>query len=118
VAERAEIIGAASATVAEYRALLAGLECARELGVERVEARSDARLVVADLLGERSPRNPVLAALRDEIRELAATLEAVIFTWIPSDANTDAHALVTAALARRDDRPRAAEPGDRRSASG
>src|ERR1700694_3364474 len=55
LASHAEAIGVVSASVAEYRALLAGLQHAYELGVERVDARSDSRLLVAHLSGERIP---------------------------------------------------------------
>jgi ribonuclease HI len=71
LALQAEVIGAVSATVAEYRALLAGLQRAYELGLEQVDARSDSRLVVSHLSGERRPTNPKLVALGEEILDLA-----------------------------------------------
>src|SRR5919202_5830669 len=47
LAAHGEAIGVAGANVAEYRALLAGLAHARRLGLDRVEARCDARLIFA-----------------------------------------------------------------------
>src|SRR5262249_44847847 len=60
LAEHAEAIGTSSAAEAEYRALLAGLERAHELGLDRVAARSDSRLLIAQVNGERHIRNPRL----------------------------------------------------------
>src|SRR4051794_19894959 len=55
LAARGEAIGVAGANVAEYRALLAGLEHAVGLGLDRVEARCDARLIVEQVTGGREP---------------------------------------------------------------
>jgi len=100
LASHAEVIGVASATVAEYRAMLAGLQRAHALGLDRVDARSDSRLVVSHLRGERRPGNPKLVALGDEILEIAMRIGSVTIIWIPGDANSAAHALVADALAR------------------
>jgi ribonuclease H / adenosylcobalamin/alpha-ribazole phosphatase len=100
LATHAEVIGVASATVAEYRALLAGLQRAHALGLDRVEARSDCRLLVSHLAGERRSANRTLVAIADEIRELTTRIGSVIVNWIPSEANGAAHALVADALAR------------------
>jgi ribonuclease HI len=101
LASRAEAIGVVSAIVAEYRALLAGLRHAYELELERVDARSDSRLLVSHLSGERIPVNPKLVALGNEILELTTRIGSVTIGWTSSDANGVANALVTDALARR-----------------
>jgi ribonuclease HI len=101
LAAHAELIGVVSPTVAEYRALLAGLQRAYQLGLDRVDARSDSRIVVSHLSGERKPTSPKLLALADEILELTTRIGSVTITWIPSDANGTAHGLVADALAQR-----------------
>ena len=106
LASHAEVIGVAGATTAEYQALLAGLRRAHELGLDRVDARSDSRLVVSHICGERRPRNPALTALGDEILELTTRIGSVTVTWIPTGANGTAHALVADALAHAADRSR------------
>ena len=106
LASHGEVIGVAGATTAEYRALLAGLTRAHELGLDRVDARSDSRLVVSHLRGERRPRNPGLVALGDQILELTTRIGSVTVAWIPSGANGAALALVADALAHAADRPR------------
>jgi ribonuclease HI len=100
IASHAEAIGVASAVVAEYRALLAGLRHAHELGLEQVDARSDSRLLVSHLSGERKPGNPKLVALGDEILELTTRIGSVTIGWTPSDANTAAHQLVAEVLSQ------------------
>jgi ribonuclease HI len=93
-------IGQASPTVAEYRALLAGVRHARELGLDPVDARSDCRLLVSHLSGEVRPGNPELAELGAAILEVVADMGTVSFTWIPGAANGAAHALVTDQLVK------------------
>jgi probable phosphoglycerate mutase len=93
------VIGVAGANVAEYRALLAGLQEALRLGVDRVEARCDARLVIQHVTGAGEPKNPRLRELRDAVRDAAERIGTVAFTWVPGEANGRAHALVAAALA-------------------
>jgi ribonuclease HI len=99
LAAHGEGIGVAGANVAEYRALLAGLELARSLGVARVEARCDARLVVEQVLGRTEAANPRLHELSAAVRDAAERIGTVVFTWIPAEANGRAHALVAEALA-------------------
>jgi ribonuclease HI len=101
LAAHGEAIGVAGANVAEYRALLAGLQHASGLGLDRVEARCDARLVVEQVTGSRDPANPRLRALCGAVRETAERIGTVVFTWVPAEANRDAHALVAEALATR-----------------
>jgi ribonuclease HI len=101
LATHGEAIGVAEATVAEYRALLAGLNCASRLGLERVEALCDARLVVEQVTGAREPTNPRLRELCSLSRQAAERIGTVVFTWVPAETNGRAHALVAEALATR-----------------
>jgi ribonuclease HI len=98
LAAHGESIGVAGANVAEYRALIAGLEHARRLGLDRVDARCDARLVVEHVTGRREPTNPRLRGLCSAVREAAERIGTVVFTWVPAEANGGAHALVAEAL--------------------
>jgi ribonuclease HI len=97
LAEHAEVIGTTSAAEAEYRALLAGLIHADELGLARVTARSDSRLLIAHVNGERHIRNPRLLALEAEIADRRMRIGTVFFEWIPATANREAHQLVARA---------------------
>jgi ribonuclease HI len=96
--EHGEAIVATSATEAEYRALLAGLIRVDELGLDRVMARSDSRLLIEHLNGERRIRNPRLAGLKDAITDRQSRIGTVLFEWIPAAANRSAHQLVAHVL--------------------
>ncbi|MBI5104185.1 MAG: ribonuclease HI family protein [Solirubrobacterales bacterium] len=98
LAAHGEAIGVAGANVAEYRALLAGLEHASRLGLDRVDARCDARLVVEHVTGGREPANPRLRELCADVRDAAERIGTVAFTWVPAEANGRAHALVAEVL--------------------
>jgi probable phosphoglycerate mutase len=99
----AEEIGRASVTVAEYRAVVAGLERAAALGLSGVEVRLDARVVAQQLSGEREPRNPELLTLLEEARRAAVAVRPVRYRWIPREANGSANALVADALGLKTD---------------
>jgi len=98
VAAVAAEIGVATVGTAEYRAVAEGLAAALRLGFERVEVRTDSRLVVRHLVAERPLRNPALAALRDRARAAADELGGVTYRWVPAAQNARADALVSGLL--------------------
>jgi ribonuclease HI len=59
---RGETIGVATNNVAEYRALVAGLAKALELGVDELEVVSDSELLVKQMNGEYRVKNAALIA--------------------------------------------------------
>jgi probable phosphoglycerate mutase len=91
-------IGIATVGTAEYRAVAEGLAAAVRLGLERVEVRTDSRLVVRHLAAERPLRNPALAALRDRALAAADELAGVAYRWVPAAENARADALVSGLL--------------------
>jgi len=105
LAEHAEMIGTTGAAEAEYRALLAGLTRAHELGVVRLTARSDSRLLIGHVNGERHIRNARLLELEAQITDRRMRIGTVLFEWIPSAANGEAHRLVAGALGSAGGRP-------------
>ncbi len=68
-----EAIGRATNNVAEYRALLLGIERARELGAREVDLVGDSELVVKQVKGEYRVKD---AGLRPLHRQVHAALEA------------------------------------------
>jgi ribonuclease HI len=95
LAAAAEPIGVATVAVAEYRAVVAGLEAALAAGVERVEVRTDSRLVAAQLGPPAAPvRSPAVRELRDRAVDLGRRIGTVSYVWVPGDANGRADRMV------------------------
>lgn len=97
---RGEAIGTATNNVAEYRALLAGLERAVELGVDELEVVSDSELLVKQMRGEYKVKNETLRGLWEDAGRLARRLGRVEFTAVRREHNELADALVNEALDR------------------
>lgn len=70
VDEIAEYLGRETNNVAEYRALVAGLTRALELGAAAVEVVSDSELMVRQIQGTYQVRNPGLLPLFAQVRSL------------------------------------------------
>ena len=71
LAAHGEKIGIATNNVAEYRALIAGLEKAVELAVPEVEVISDSELLVKQMTGEYRVKNEALRELSLQASRLA-----------------------------------------------
>ena len=71
LAAHGERIGVATNNVAEYRALVAGLEKAAELGLDEVEVVSDSELLVKQMRGEYKVKNEALRDLVVQATRLA-----------------------------------------------
>lgn len=97
--QRAAAIGRATAAVAEYRAILLGLELAVVHGVASLDVCSDSKLAIAGVRGS-PPAAPELAALAREIRAVAGAFAAVQWIWHPRADNGAADELVRALLWR------------------
>ncbi len=98
LAAHGETIGVATNNVAEYRALVAGLEKALELGVGEVEVVSDSELLVKQMRGEYRVKNEALRELWDEAAHLARKLPQVTYTAVRREHNELADRLVNEAL--------------------
>jgi probable phosphoglycerate mutase len=95
---RGEAIGVATNNVAEYRALVAGLEKAVELGLGEVEVVSDSELLVRQMKGEYKIKNKALQELADEADWLARKVGRVRYTAVRREHNELADRLVNEAL--------------------
>jgi ribonuclease HI/catechol 2,3-dioxygenase-like lactoylglutathione lyase family enzyme len=95
---RGEAIGTATNNVAEYRALLAGLEAARRHGVTELEVVSDSELLVKQMRGEYKVRNDALRKLSLEAARLAQKVGTVAYTAVRREHNELADRLVNEAL--------------------
>ncbi|HVD48522.1 MAG TPA: ribonuclease HI family protein [Gaiellaceae bacterium] len=95
---RGETIGVATNNVAEYRALLAGLEAALDRGIEELEVVSDSELLVKQMRGEYKVKNEALRELVDDAHALARKLASVEYTAVRREHNELADRLVNEAL--------------------
>jgi ribonuclease HI len=98
---RGETIGVATNNVAEYRALIAGLEKAVELGIEELEVVSDSELLVKQMQGEYKVKNEALRDLNDEANFLERKLGRVRYKAVRREHNELADKLVNEALDRQ-----------------
>ena len=95
---RGEAIGVATNNVAEYRALLAGLERAHELDIDELEVISDSELLVKQMRGEYKVKNAALRELSLEAARLARRIGTVSYTAVRREHNELADSLVNEAL--------------------
>ena len=98
LAAHGERIGVATNNVAEYRALIAGLEKAVELAVPEVEVVSDSELLVKQMNGEYRVKNAALQDLSIQASRLARELGKVSYTAVRREHNKLADQLVNEAL--------------------
>lgn len=93
-----ERIGVATNNVAEYRAVIAGLQAARPYHARVVHVRADSLLVIRQLEGVWRVKQPHLRPLHAEAKALLGDYEVVDLAHVPREQNTDADLLVNAAL--------------------
>ena len=95
---RGETIGVATNNVAEYSALVAGLERAAELRVTELEVVSDSELLVKQMRGEYRVKNRALQDLFLDASRLARAIRRVTYTAVRREQNELADSLVNEAL--------------------
>jgi ribonuclease H / adenosylcobalamin/alpha-ribazole phosphatase len=98
LAAHGEKIGIATNNVAEYSALIAGLQKALELGVREVEVVSDSELLVKQMRGEYRVKNEALRELSSRAARLGREIGTVAYTAVRREHNELADRLVNEAL--------------------
>jgi ribonuclease HI len=96
--ERAERIGRATNNVAEYRALLAGIEMAAARGASAIDLVGDSELVVRQLEGRYKVKDAILRELHAQVREALAGFEGWTIRHVRREGNAEADRLVNQAL--------------------
>jgi ribonuclease HI len=96
--ERAQLLGVATNNVAEYRALLLGLETARELGAREVEVVGDSELIAKQVQGLYKVKNEALRPLHRAALGALRAFDHWSIRTVPRARNAEADALVNAAL--------------------
>jgi ribonuclease HI len=96
--EFAETIGIATNNVAEYRALLRGVERAAALGATQAEFVNDSELVAKQLNGLYKVKHPAMKPLYEEARAALGGFARWTIRSVPRAQNARADALVNEAL--------------------
>jgi len=98
VAEVSEFIGKATNNQAEYKAVIAALVKAKEIGGEELEFYLDSELVVKQLKREYKVKNQELAPLFLKIYNLSMGFKKISFKHVPREMNKEADALANKAM--------------------
>jgi ribonuclease HI len=96
--ECAETIGLATNNVAEYRAVIKGIERAAALGASRVELINDSELVARQLQGRYKVKHAAMKPLYEQAVQALAGFAGWTIRNVPRAQNARADALVNAAL--------------------
>src|SRR5947199_3624279 len=96
--ELAEPIVVATNNVAEYRALLRGIEWARGLGADELEIVGDSELVARQLTGAYKVKHPAMKPLHEEAVAALRAFDRWSVRTVPRAENARADALVNHAL--------------------
>lgn len=102
LAEVSEALGPATHNVAEYRALIRGMEIALDHGVQRLRAYMDSELVTDQVNGLSTVKEPGLRELHEVVDELRGRFESIRFAWVPREWNAEADQLARAAFSDPD----------------
>jgi ribonuclease HI len=96
--ERGERIGEATNNVAEYRALLLGIERAAALGATELELVGDSELVVKQVKGEYKVKHAGMRDLHAQVKQALDGFERWSIRHVRREQNSEADRLVNEAL--------------------
>jgi ribonuclease HI len=96
--ERGERIGRATNNVAEYRALLLGIERAAALGASELELVGDSELIVRQVEGKYKVKDATMRRLHTEVKEALADFERWSIRHVRREQNAEADRLVNEVL--------------------
>jgi ribonuclease HI len=96
--EVGETIGEATNNVAEYRALLRGIELAAEHGAAELELVGDSELVVRQVEGRYKVKNAGMKELHQEVKRALREFDSWSIRHVRRAENADADRLVNEAL--------------------
>jgi ribonuclease HI len=98
IAKVGEKIGRATNNVAEYKALLKGIELAAERGASELELIGDSELVVRQVEGRYKVKNAGLKELHEEVKRALREFDSWSIRHVRRAENADADRLVNEAL--------------------
>jgi ribonuclease HI len=98
LAEVGERIGEATNNVAEYKALLRGIELASGHGAEELELVGDSELIVRQVEGRYKVKNAGMKELHEEVKRALGGFDSWSIRHVRRAENADADRLVNEAL--------------------
>lgn len=101
VCEIGEYIGEATNNIAEYKALIRGLEECKQQGAARVQAYADSELLVKQINGQYKVKNEGLLPLFQEVCFLSKSFEHFAITHVRREKNKVADALANKGMDER-----------------
>ncbi|APT85152.1 bifunctional RNase H/acid phosphatase [Corynebacterium aquilae] len=93
-----EYLGSTTNNVAEYHALLNGLNAALERGASSVAVYMDSKLVVEQMSGRWKIKHPDMRELALKCRTIATQIGQVTYEWVPRKNNSRADELANKAM--------------------
>ena len=96
--ERGERIGRATNNVAEYKALLLGIQLAAGLGTPDLELVGDSELIVKQVKGEYKVKDATMRELHGEVKQALGGFERWSIRHVRREYNKEADRLVNEAL--------------------
>jgi ribonuclease HI len=99
--EKSATIGRATNNVAEYRALLLGIERAAALGAKRLELVGDSELIVRQVRGDYKVKDETLRELHGQVLLALEAFEEWTIRHVRRDENAEADRLVNEELDRQ-----------------
>lgn len=96
--ERGERIGRATNNVAEYKALLLGIEMARALGAKELDLVGDSELIVKQVKGEYKVKDATMRELHAEAKKALRGFDSWSIRHVRREHNAEADRLVNEAL--------------------
>ncbi|MCK5061888.1 ribonuclease HI family protein [Candidatus Parcubacteria bacterium] len=100
IAEISEYIGEATNNQAEYRAVVAAIKKAKELGAMEIQFYLDSQLVVEQLNGNYKVKNKGLQPLFVSVYNDSLSFKKVAYSHIPREQNKEADKLANMAMDR------------------
>lgn len=98
IAKESKALGQTTNNVAEYHALLLGLEAALRQNVRRLKVFSDSELLVRQLQGKYKVRSADLRPLFEQAQSTLTAFDRIVFEHIPRERNREADALANQAM--------------------
>lgn len=98
IEERGERIGRATNNVAEYRALLLGIEIAAAHGAGHLDLVGDSELIVRQVEGRYKVKDATMRELHAKVKQALAGFDSWTIRHVRRESNAEADRLVNVAL--------------------